>query len=106
MLTASKEGTVGLGGVHFGRGASPERLARTLLRKMKPDRMYRVLISHADNEAGGRQLRHHLLEGHGRIHSCHVTDAGPALGVHLGPGALIAGYTPQPEALHRPEGKR
>ena len=28
----------------------------------------------------------------GRIHSCHITDAGPALGVHLGPGGLVVGF--------------
>ena len=103
VLTASGEGTIGFGGVHPGRGANPERLARTLIKKMAPDTMYRVLISHANNEAGGNRVRHHVLEKHGRIHSCHVTDAGPALGVHLGPGGLIAAITPQPEELHKPE---
>jgi DegV family protein with EDD domain len=106
VLTATSEGRVGLAGFHLGRGASPERLARTLIRKMKPDVMYRVLISHANNEAGGNRLRHLLLEGHGRIHSCHVTDAGPALGVHFGPGGLIAAFTPQPEQLRRPDRTR
>jgi DegV family protein with EDD domain len=106
VLTASREGTLGLGAVHRGVGANPGRLARTLVKKMKPDSMYRVLISHANNEAGGNQVRHHVLEQHGRIHSCHVTDAGPALGVHLGPGGLIAAFTPQPEQLHKKEEPR
>jgi DegV family protein with EDD domain len=103
VLTASREGTIGVGGVHPGRGANPLRLARTLVRKMDPDTMYRVLISHANNEEGGNQVRHHVLEQHGRIHSCHVTEAGPALGVHLGPGGLLAAFTPQPEELHNPD---
>ena len=103
VLTASPEGKMGLGGVHRGTGASPKRLARTLIRKMKPDTMYRVLISHADNEEGGNRVRHHVLEQHARIHSCHVTEAGPALGVHLGPGGLIAAFTPQPDQLHKKE---
>ena len=100
------QGKLGLAGFHTGLGASPRKLARSALGKMQPDAMYRVLIAHANNEAGAMETRHHILEHHARIHSCHITDAGPALGVHLGPGALIAGYTPQPEALHRPEGKR
>lgn len=103
VLTASPEGTIGLGGVHRGTGASPKQLARTLLKKMKPDTMYRVLISHADNEEGGNRVRHHILEQHARIHSCHVTEAGPALGVHLGPGGLIAAFSPQPDQLHKKE---
>lgn len=99
VLTASKEGSVGLGGVNFGRGADPSRFARTVTRRMAPDTMYRVLVSHANNEAGARRLRHEILERHARIHSCYITDAGPALGAHFGPGGLIVGFTPQPEAL-------
>ena len=66
---------------------------------MKPDTMYRVVIAHAHNEAGAQATRHHILEQHGRIHSCHVTEAGPALGVHFGPGGLIVGFMPQPAVL-------
>lgn len=101
VLTASPEGTLGLAGFHRGSGANPARLARTLVKKMDPDTMYRVLISHAANEEGGNRLRHHILEQHAKIHSCHVTETGPALGVHLGPGGLVAAFTPQPEALHK-----
>ena len=101
VLTASPEGKVGAGGVHFGRGANPKRLARTLIRNMSPDTMYRVLISHANNEDAARAVRQHILANHGRIHSCHVTDARPALGVHVGPGGLFAGFVPQPDTLNR-----
>jgi fatty acid-binding protein DegV len=66
---------------------------------MQPDTMYRVLIAHVDNERGAADTRHHILEKHGRIHSCHITEAGPALGVHLGLGGLIVGFMPQPEVL-------
>lgn len=99
VLTASPKGKLTLGGFHLGRGASPEALARTALRKMEPGRMYRVLISHANNATGAEQLRRHILGQHGRIHSCHVTDAGPAIGVHLGPGGLVVGLLPQPDVL-------
>jgi DegV family protein with EDD domain len=101
VLTASPEGKVGAGGVHFGRGANPKRLAKTLVRNMSPDTMYRVLISHANNEDAARAVRQHILANHGRIHSCHVTDARPALGVHVGPGGLFAGSVPQPDTLNR-----
>jgi fatty acid-binding protein DegV len=52
-----------------------------------------------DNEIGAKKTRHHILERHGRIHSCHITEAGPALGVHLGPGGLVVGFLPQPDVL-------
>ena len=70
------------------------------VRKMRAEVMYRVLIAHANNEAGAQATRHAILERHGRIHSCHITEAGPALGVHFGPGGLIAGFTPQPGVLN------
>jgi hypothetical protein len=99
VLTAKREGTVGLSGFHLGRGASAAQLARSALRRMRPDAMYRVVIAHADNEAGAVATRQHILAGHGRVHSCHITEAGPALGVHFGPGGLIVGFMPSPEVL-------
>jgi len=94
VLTASKEGRMSVGGFLLGRGANPFKLARKVVRHMDDEAMYRVLVAHADNEEGARQLRHHVLEQHGRVHSCHITDAGPALGVHVGPGGLIVGFAP------------
>ena len=63
---------------------------------MEPEVMYRVLVAHADNNEGAQQLRHQVLEQHAMIHSCHITDAGPALGVHIGPGGLVIGFAPIP----------
>jgi len=99
VLTASPKGKLTLAGFHLRRGANPAALARTALRTMKPGRMYRLLISHAHNRSGAEALRRYLLEHHGRIHSCHITAAGPAIGVHLGPGGLIVGTMPQPDQL-------
>ena len=99
VLMASPEGKLTLGGFHAGRGARPVALARSAVRKMAREGMYRVIIAHVNNEKGAVETRHYILEKHGRIHSCHITEAGPALGVHLGPGGLIAGFMPQPESL-------
>jgi hypothetical protein len=99
VLTASREGKLRLGGFHAGRGARPRALARSAVKKMQPGAMYRVLIAHANDPAGAAEVRRLILQQHGRIHSCHVTEAGPALGVHLGPGGLIVGFAPQPEVL-------
>jgi DegV family protein with EDD domain len=99
VLTANREGKLGIAGFHVGMGANPRKLAGTAVGKMQPDAMYRVVIAHANNLPAARQTRQHILEQHGRIHSCHITEAGPALGVHFGPGGLIVGFTPQPEVL-------
>jgi len=100
VLTANAQGKLGIAGFHLGMGANPRKLAATAIAKMRPDTMYRVVIAHANNLAGARQTRHHILERHGRIHSCHITEAGPALGVHFGPGGLIVGFMPQPGVLN------
>jgi DegV family protein with EDD domain len=100
VLTATRQGKMGLAGFHPGTGASPAKLAKTVVRMMQPEKMYRVVIAHANNEAGAQATRHAILQRHGRIHSCHITEAGPALGVHFGPGGLIAGFTPQPRVLN------
>jgi len=99
VLTASPEGKLTLGGFHLGRGARPEALARSALRKMSAGLVYRVMITHINNEVGAHETRRHILQKHGRIHSCHVSEAGPALGVHLGLGGIIVGFMPQPDVL-------
>jgi hypothetical protein len=99
VLMASPKGKLTLGGLHPGRGANAASLARSVVRRMKKARMYRVLIAHANNAEGARQLRRLILRQHGEIHSCHITEAGPAIGVHLGPGGLIVGFMPQPDVL-------
>jgi len=100
VLTANREGRMGLAGFHTGKGADPAQLARSAVRKMQPEVMYRVVIAHANNAEGAAKARHHILKGHGRIHSCHITEAGPALGAHFGPGGLIVGFAPQPAVLN------
>jgi len=100
ILTANPQGKMGLAGFHMGRGADPEQLARSAVRKMQPEVMYRVVIAHANNADGAAKARHDILKGHGRIHSCHITEAGPALGAHFGPGGLIVGFAPQPAVLN------
>jgi len=99
VLTATPNGKLGLAGFHPGRGAQPERLVGTALKQMQPELMYRVVIAHANNPNGAAEARRGVLAGHPRIHSCHVTEAGSALGVHLGPGGLILAFLPQPTML-------
>ncbi len=98
VLTA-KQGRMGLDGFHLGYGVNPAKFARRVLKSLNPERTYRLLIAHIDNIEGARELRRLILEGHGKIHSCYLAEAGPALGVHMGIGGLIVGFTPDPYAL-------
>ena len=98
-ILVAKKGRMGIGGVIFRRGVDAGALARYILRRMKKDTIYRVLVAHAANPDGARQVRQAILEKHPMVHSCHLAEAGPALGVHLGKGGLIVGFLPQPETL-------
>jgi DegV family protein with EDD domain len=100
VLTANKVGELGLGGILWGRESPAESLGRTVARKMDSQSMYRVLVAHVGNPDGAEALRRTLLSRHGRTHSCHICDGGPALGVHLGPGGLIVAFMPDPAILN------
>jgi DegV family protein with EDD domain len=95
----AKNGKLGIAGMRFGRGADPGALAAQVVKRMRKEQVYRVLISHVANGEGAHHLRRMILEQHPMIHSCHIAEAGPALGAHLGIGGLIVGFLPQPEVL-------
>lgn len=95
-ILGSRNGRLAIAGVAAGRGAKPRALARRALSEMDDRVTYRVMVSHADNREGARDLRRRVLSGHPRVHSCHLAEAGPALGVHLGRGGLIIGFMPDP----------
>lgn len=99
VLTATPKGKLGLAGFHIGRGAQPARLVATALKHMQPENIYRVIIAHANDPQGAAEVRRAVLARHQRIHSCHLTEAGSALGVHVGPGGLILAFIPQPDIL-------
>lgn len=99
LLTA-RDGRFKLAGFTTGIGAKPSALGRAALKKMKRDTIYRMLIAHGANLEGALELRRYILGKHSRVHSCHISEAGPALGVHLGPGGLVVGFLPQPDQLN------
>jgi DegV family protein with EDD domain len=99
-LITAKNGRFGLAGLTPGRGANPVALGKATVRRMKKALSYRIFIAHGANPEGARALRRYILGRHTRVHSCHISEAGPALGVHLGPGGLVVGFLPQPDQLN------
>jgi hypothetical protein len=99
-VLGEKNGRFKLAGFTSGIGAKPSALGKAVLRKMQKDTTYRILIAHGANPEGARELRRYILGRHTRVHSCHISEAGPALGVHLGPGGLVVGFLPQPDQLN------
>lgn len=100
VLTANAKGEMSPGGVILGRKPPAESLGKIAAGKMKPDTMYRVLVAHMGNGEGAEAVRRTVLRNHDRVHSCHICDAGAALGVHLGPGGLIVAFMPDPAILN------
>jgi DegV family protein with EDD domain len=90
----TRDGGLGVAGATVGRGFDAAKLAKRVLKNMVDADTYRVLISHCDNPDGARAVRRSILAGHDRIHSCHLAEAGPALGAHLGRGGVIVGFLP------------
>jgi hypothetical protein len=99
-LVTARNGRFGLAGIAIGTGANPVALGKAAVRKMRAEVSYRVFIAHGANHQGARELRRYILGRHTRVHSCHISEAGPALGVHLGPGGLVVGFLPQPDQLN------
>lgn len=91
VLTATAEGELGARGVIAGRGNAVDRFGRYLLRRMEPEKIYRVIISHTDAAEDAHRLREQILSGHPRIDACWLVEASPAVGAHAGPGTLVAG---------------
>ncbi|MFW6341048.1 MAG: DegV family protein [Wenzhouxiangella sp.] len=94
VLANTAEGKLGPRGVLPGRRNAVARFARFVLKKMDPQRVYRVVISHTDAPDDARALRDRLLTGHPQVDACWLEDASPAIGCHAGPGALLCGIHP------------
>ncbi|MFW5816145.1 MAG: DegV family protein [Wenzhouxiangella sp.] len=103
VLANTPEGKLGPCGVLPGRRKVLQRFARFALKKMDPDQVYRIVISHTDALADAEGLRERLLTGHPQVDACWLEDASPAIGCHAGPGALLCGIHPwQPPEDRRP----
>ena len=94
VLTNSPQGQLVARGVIAGRRKVVARFGRYLLKRMEPDKVYRIMISHTDAIADARSLRDQLLGEHPRVDACWIEDASPAVGAHAGPGSLLVGLQP------------
>ena len=83
--------------VLWGRKAVLEKFALHVARHCDPLTPYRVAIGYGDDPAQAQQLRQFLLGHIGNVAHDYVTEIGAALGVHGGPGILVAAIQPEPE---------
>ncbi|MFO1426574.1 MAG: DegV family protein [Steroidobacteraceae bacterium] len=96
ILAAHPNGRVGLGGVLWGKRRLRERFARWVCRHRPAapgSGSWRLLVGHANAPAEAHELSVEVEAGMppGVLQFNLVTDMGPALGVHGGPGTLIVG---------------
>ncbi|MDE2196487.1 MAG: DegV family EDD domain-containing protein, partial [Gammaproteobacteria bacterium] len=88
VLTATPDGHVTSCGVLWGRNRRAEKFARFVTRHVNAHTRYRLLVGHCDCAEDAERLRT-LLIRIPNIESSWLTEVGPALGTHAGPGALV-----------------
>ena len=89
VLAVRSGGSLGIGGVLFGRRNPYRRFGKLLRRRLDPSRRWRIGISHANVPEGAVQVRDAIAEGLPRAEILPVIPLGTALGVHGGPGCVV-----------------
>jgi len=89
VLATKPDGSIGQGGVLFGRENIVDKFARYLLRRASNGKRYRLAVGHCNDEASGLALLERLRAGIPDLESALLTEVGSALGVHAGPGGLV-----------------
>lgn len=90
VLGVRPDGRVTVTAAIWGRHRLIQRFADKLRRRMRPDRRYWVAVGHGDAEASGRELLQAIATTQPQVEAQHLLALGTALGVHGGPGTLVA----------------
>ncbi len=99
LLAAFPDGRIKSCGVLWGKSGLTDKFARYLARRADYGQRYRILVGHCAAPAAAEALLDRLREFIPAVESAHITEAGPALGSHAGPGALVVSlqaYTAPP----------
>lgn len=88
VLMVRSNGSLGLGGVLFGRTNPYRRFGKLLRRRLDPAKRWRIGISHANIPEGAAAVRDRLSDLP-RAEILPVIPLGTALGVHGGPGCIV-----------------
>jgi hypothetical protein len=89
VLVVRADGSLGVGGILFGRRNPYRRYGRLLRRRLDPSRRWRIGISHANVPEGAAAVREALAARLPRAEFLPVIPLGTALGVHGGPGCIV-----------------
>jgi len=89
VLVVRPGGSLGIGGVLFGRKNPYRRYGKLLRRRLDPARRWRIGIAHAVASAGAAVVREVLAAGLPRAEFLPIIPLGTALGAHGGPGCIV-----------------
>jgi DegV family protein with EDD domain len=89
ILMVRPDGSLGIGGVLFGRRNPYRRYGKLLRRRLDPARRWRIGISHANVPEGAAAVREALAARLPRAEFLPIIPLGTALGVHGGPGCVV-----------------
>lgn len=95
ILTIEKTGNIKTASYTFGKKHIVDKLTSFAIKKMDPNKSYRILIGHADSKSRGNNAMSKMKEKFKSIHSIHLIDLGLALGVHGGPGTIAIAFMEQ-----------
>lgn len=89
ILAVHADGSVGVGGVLFGRKNPYRRFGRFLRQRLDPTRHWRIGIAHANTPDGAAVVRDVIVSGLPGAELLPIIPLGTALGVHGGPGCVV-----------------
>ena len=91
IVTAARDGKVTLAGFLPGRTGLVRKFCRFACKKMKPGKIYRIVVGHAGCPERAKQLLEFLLESRPDLHSIDLAEVGSGIACHGGPGTLALG---------------
>lgn len=96
------DGNLRVAGALLGSRRVPQRLARYIARRLPSAAGWRIMVGHCDARDDAAQLLAALRELL-PTSNCWITETGPAIGAHAGPGTLVVGLQ---AVLHPPTAGR
>ena len=71
--------------------SQPLAFGRWLAKRLSLNKSYRIMITHGNAPTAAETLRDQLIKLVPNVDTCWVSETGPAIGVHAGPGVLVVG---------------
>jgi hypothetical protein len=91
LFRTRDDGRFGPMGGLWGHDHLPERFARTVARRLNPERRYRLIVGHCDCAGDAERVEAALRAQVRGIDRLWVVETGIAIGAHAGPGTLVIG---------------